>query len=215
MLIFTGILNSVLFLCAASIGLHTVIVSLFLMTQTAVVWCILNNHRIGVLKFLEATDFMMGIAVGITIGGTVLSVITSSWYKSLTPSCKTSGQNADYDRAYESVYDCHSWQTRMTGVWFWAGLVFWSNICTAMLLTIGRRELTNGRGNYEPVGAQEDGTAEQVGSRGMYNEGGNDFLGGLGVPSFVGNYSSVPEIRTDVQESVTNSNSETARITSL
>ncbi len=89
----------------------------------------------------------------------------------------------------------------MVAVWFWSGTVFWLNFCSALLLAIGRGGLAQRSNQYEDISmndyedhfrrfqqlSQEAGVAHGNVSTPM--------------PAFVGDYSSVPEIRTDGDDS--------------
>jgi len=65
----------------------------------------------------------------------------------------------------------------MRAVAFWGGFLFWLHTVTALLLYVGRDELSTRSNPYQHVGAPQPPSAES--SR----------------PNFVGDYATIPEIR--------------------
>jgi hypothetical protein len=188
--------------------LPTVWMSLFLLLQNATVWAILNNGRVSPhLSFLAPNDFIMGLALGITIGASILSFLLSQSFRygSCPTYSRTTSNRTNYDYAYEhststtsndhyndsnTQTDCH----HSTGIWLWAGLVFWLNFCSCLLLAVGRREFTHSPFNsteYEPVGTADPMYMNHHGGGGGYNHTVSTSTG------FAGDYANVPEIRPD------------------
>jgi len=186
------------------VGMSTVLVSSLLGFQSAAVFLILNSgYRFRSLQsFLAPTDFLLGVALGITIGGTILAFVFSGAYRSVSR-CKDTGA----DPLYEHL--CSNRRAALTAVWFWSGLVFWLNGCTALLLAVGRRDLTVSTNQYESVGTEESGNYNYQGEtvQGQPQtppqpRGGNAFPGDMPTPtpSYVGDYAAVPEVRGENQE---------------
>jgi hypothetical protein len=161
-LYFTAVLDVCLFLSSWSVsflpqvGFATTFGSLMICVQTAVVWIIVNNHRISAFSFLAANDFNLGLALGLTIGATIVAFSTWSSFRIL-PSCATHAVRHLRSSAHNSSltsedfeFACGQKRGSMTAVWFWSGLVFWFKVVTSMLLAIGRNELTLA-GQYENI----------------------------------------------------------------
>jgi hypothetical protein len=175
-------------------GFNTVLVAFFLCFQNIVVWLILNNNRISALSFLAPTDFMVGVSLGITVGGAILSFVISSAYRHMSR-CDAVQPIPVYE------YVCAERKSSMAGIWFWSGLVFWLNFCSSLLLAIGRDELTQ-QNHYENIGLSMDDYEGHFHQHHQQEHGRNDFLGDAmsGIPPFVGDYSTVPEIRSAMEE---------------
>jgi hypothetical protein len=69
------------------LGFNTVLLAFLLCAQTITVWLILhsnnnnNNNRFSALSFLAPTDFMVGIAFGITVGAAILAFVLSTTFR--------------------------------------------------------------------------------------------------------------------------------------
>ncbi|GKY93677.1 hypothetical protein MPSEU_000335000 [Mayamaea pseudoterrestris] len=178
--------------------------------DNATVWAILNNGRLSShFSFLAPNDFIMGVALGITIGASILSFVLSQSFKYGTCS-KQSYYGSDNRRS--DGYDSHentterfhesssrdplSYCNRSTGVWLWAGFVFWVNFCACLLLAVGRREFSSSSqlhaDQYEPVGTVDP----------MYTNSGGGYNNSSSRPSatFAGDYANVPEIRQSTDD---------------
>lgn len=195
-------------------GFSTVTSSFFLCLQNGCVWAILNNRRISTLSFLEPSEFMIGVALGITIGGAILSFILSTTFNNVSK-C----DHADTDPLYE--YVCGGRKGSLSAVWFWSGLVFWLNFCSCLLLAIGRRELTQSSqyesiagGGGMPMDDYEDHFRRAQAHR--PNNPGTAFPGDMPTPtpSFVGDYANVPEVRSHADEDDYSTASENSHHTS-
>jgi hypothetical protein len=179
--------------------LPTVWISLFLLLQNATVWAIINNARVPAnLSFLAPNDFIMGVALGITIGASILSFILSQSFKYGTcPTASTISTHTDDDRlSNHTTTNRETHCNRSTGIWFWGGLVFWLNFSCSLLLAVGRREYSHLSNQYEPVGtSSSNGGTTTTGSEPRYvpSSGGYHNSG----PTFAGDYANIPEIRPD------------------
>ena len=195
-----------------NIGFNTVLISFLLCVQTICVLLIINNNRISALSFLSPTEFMIGVAFGITLGATALSLVLSGAFRrvsrcgheppnSRTPASApngtdtTSSENAFGDPVYQ--YICEQHAGAMAAVWFWSGLVFWFNFCTCLLLAVGRSELTQ-NSHYEHIGGGGESGAHDFEEQFRRTQAGfpaGDALNQTPTPSFVGDYATIPEIR--------------------
>lgn len=128
------------------------------------------------LSFLAPTEFMIGNALGLTIGATILSFYVHSVFANL-PCNETAGSDA-----FRAV--CEEKRGALGGVWFWSGTVCFLNFVTALLIAYGRHELAPSTAMYEQVSNM---TMEQYEAQ----------IRNQSTPRqpFVGDYSSVPEIR--------------------
>ena len=229
-LFLTVLVDVFLFLCSFSVsylpnhmGPNTVLCSFLLAAVPITNLLIVNNSRISALSVLAPTEFMVGIATGMTIGAAVLSFILSSSYKTVRhcgdiDSSEQQHHHNSTAQAFDPTFveACQN-TTTMTGIYFWAGLSAWLNVVTAMLLVTGHYELSEHYQRYETIG----------GGGGGYPNGTTTMGGGVGVPQhhhdfeetfrrqqqeilgvsqaaalqnraasmFVGDYSSIPEVR--------------------
>jgi hypothetical protein len=174
-----------------NLGFNTVLVSFLLSGQAVCVWLILNNNRISALSFLSPTEFMVGLALGISIGGSILAFVISRAYKHLSR-CDGNPNDAIY------VYLCGERKGSIRAIWFWGGLVFWLNFCTSILIAMGRPQLT-AQNYYETLGMED-----------FENHFQNPQGYPVQVPSFVGDYATVPEIRSAIERVENSSNSSVA-----
>ena len=186
----------------SDIGFNTPLCVFFLGVQNACLYVIYNNARFEGMQFLAPTEFMVGNSLGITIGAALLALTLSNLNRNIAQ-CTTV-------RSIVHEYLCQTIGNNrgaLSSVSFWSGLVFWLEFCLSLLITIGRRELTNSN-QYEnlslddrfPEYAGGGGQQQQQASYNNNNGVGNSLLGSFAnaipTPSFVGNYSTVPEIRS-------------------
>jgi len=212
-------------------GPNTVLCSFLLAAVPVTSLLIVNNSRISALSVLAPTEFMIGVATGLTIGAAVLSFILSSSYKTVrhcselhnteqaTTHNNHSGNHSaasdaiEYDPVFTTA--CSN-TTSMTGIYFWAGLSAWLNVVTAMLLVTGRHELSEHFQHYETIGGANDGGNNYNDNNPhMSGSGSHDFeetfrrqqqeilgasqaaaIQNRAASMFVGDYSSIPEVRT-------------------
>lgn len=165
------------------LGFNTVVCSFLLCACSVVNLLIVNNSRISALSILAPTEFMIGVAMGLSIGAAVLATLLSSTYQtgtvcdSTTSTTTTSGgrQGGNYSISNNANYDpilantCMNHKSSLTAIWFWAGLVAWWNVVIAMLLATGRHELSARYSqypySYETIGGgPSDGTTTNNGT---------------------------------------------------
>ena len=81
---------------------------------------------------------------------------------------------------------CNEHSGSIGAVWFWAGLSFWCNFGCCLLLSVGKSELSSGSSTqYQQVNVED---AYGTGQSSSQAASGN---------AFVGDYATVPEIRSD------------------
>ena len=161
-------------------------ISFFLLLHNSTVWAILNNGRLpSTLAFLRPNEFIMGVALGITIGASILSFVLSHSFRYGTCTSPSRSMNRSGDYSPTTTTTSQPACNHSTGIWLWAGLVFWLNFCACLLLAVGRREFTHS-GQYEQVGTAEPGYANNSVGYNNYPQ-----------PTFAGDYATVPEVRPD------------------
>lgn len=230
LLFLTVIIEVFLFLSSFSVsylpnhmGPNTVLCSFLLAAVPVTSLLIVNNSRISALSVLAPTEFMIGVATGLTIGAAVLSFILSSSYKTVRGHCSeattTNHGNSTASGATEHDPDfaagCSN-TTSMTGIYFWAGLSAWLNVVTAMLFVTGRHELSEHYQHYENIGGGNynndnnnphmsvSGSSQHHDFEETFRRQQQEILGASQAAAiqnraasmFVGDYSSIPEVRT-------------------
>ena len=213
------------------LGFNTVLCSFLLAAVSVTVLLIVNNSRISALSVLAPTEFMVGVACGCTLGAAVLAALLSTSYKNVT---HCSDLNASMNDAKNSTaalpYDpdfataCTN-SSSMTGIWFWAGLSAWLNAIAAMLLATGRYQLSEHYQQYETIGGVSDdhhhsssGHQPQQQHHDFeetYRRQQQEILGASQAAAvqsraasmFVGDYSTIPEVRESTSMSTVTLNS--------
>lgn len=92
---------------------------------------------------LAPTDFNVGLALGISIGASVLTFVLSIYFGHLSK-CD------DMQEGVEHVFACRHERT-VRALWFWGGLLFWLNTAIAVLIAIGKDDLIF-QSHYEDIG---------------------------------------------------------------
>ena len=227
------ILNHVLFLTVAAdvllflssfgvsylpnhLGFSTVLCSFLLAAVSVTVLLIVNNSRISALSVLAPTEFMIGAATGACFMASILAMLLSSTYRTVTH-CQDLQQPADSGAHNNSssaatpqnfdpdfVTACTN-SGSMTGIWFWAGLSAWLNAIATMLLATGRHRLSEHYQHYEAVGGDLDGVPRQHHHdfEETYRRTQAEILGAgqaaavqsRAASMFVGDYATIPEVR--------------------
>lgn len=204
LILFMGFCNCMLFLSCwhipvvSDIGFNTPLCVLFLGVQNACLYVIFNNARFEGMQFLAPTEFMVGNSLGITIGAALLALTIANLNRNIAQ-C-TTVRSAVHEYLCETIVNNRG---ALSAVSFWSGLVFWLEFCLSLLITIGRRELTNSN-QYENLSLDdrfpEYAAGGQQQQQSSYNNNGSSIIGSFAnaipTPSFVGNYSTVPEIHS-------------------
>jgi hypothetical protein len=220
-----GICNIFLFFAAMSgdyatnrISIHAFFISVLLCSQTACVWRILNHGRNGEdgvsaidhFRVFTPSEFLVGVALGITIGGAILSFVLSRFFGQLSTQCdreqiwisrQTNTTLANNIILNSILRECIKYRGSILAVWFWSGMVFWFNLGAAILIAMGRNELTDFRGQYETIDP-DGGNSGGVGGPQIFPRYQTD---ASSSNSFAGNYPSVPEVRPGVAAPRSNS----------
>lgn len=177
----TIIFNSFLFLVslgAPNIGINLALISLVLGIQSVSVFFTLNHSPIPALHFLSPTPFMVGLALGTTIGAAVLAFMISGAFRKLS-GCNFDGKDMHSQSVHGNStsptgdpvleYLCQKGAASSSAVYFWSGLIFWCDSCVCLLIMMGQSEIIQGQ--YHHLATSD------------------------GPPSFVGDYSNIPEVR--------------------
>ena len=177
----TLLFDSFLFLVslgAPNVGMNLGLISLLLGVQSVSVFFTLNHSPFPALHFLSPTPFMVGAALGTTIGAAVLAFMISSTYRHLS-NCDFDGKGTHSRSVHGNStiptgdpvleYLCQKGASASSAVCFWSGLVFWCDSCVCLLIMMGQSEIIHGQ--YQHLAT------------------------GDGPPSFVGDYSNIPEVR--------------------
>ena len=150
-----GICNMFLFTYCVSatmmpnLGINSLLMSFLLILQNGITWSILNSTSMPYYcNALTPSDFMVGVCLGTAVGGSILAFVLSLFY----------GQMSKCVRVQLSTfsYDCEHKGT-MSGIWFWATFVFLLDMMVAVLIALGRDELTLfAQSLYEDIGISMD-----------------------------------------------------------
>lgn len=208
LLVVMGFCNVILILSCINVsflpdmGMNSMLIGFLLCSQTACLWVIFNNSRYPSLSALAPTEFMVGNSLGITIGGALLALVLANYFHRVSK-CDT------VHESMQEYYCAKGVRSALSAVSFWSFLVFWLECCIALLIAMGRTELTNIQ-QYENLSMNDH---EEHFRRYAENHPSGTipgtFSGSIpGFPFFVGDYSSVPEIRTQEQDQQRSSSSE-------
>jgi hypothetical protein len=168
--------SSLLFLAAVLLGFQ----------NASVLLMINNGHLEFSPRFLAPTDFMVGVGLGISIGGTILSFFLSLIFGRVQAFCQSISGEED---------SCGKMGGSLTGVWWWSSLVFWLEVATCLLLAAGRHEISYlAQSQYQsidqdgPSGNQNENPYQQTRENQQQQPNGN---------GFAGNYNNVPDVQTE------------------
>jgi hypothetical protein len=161
------------------IGLHTVLCTFILCTISIVNLLIINNNRISALSIFAPTEYMIGVATGLTMAAVLITLLLSSTYRSARKLCHrviqqqdtfshanktytTSNDGYHFDNDPVLIDTCVHHQSTIVSLWFWSGLLIWFNIMIVVLFIMGRQELSahttkHQNYNYEPVVSSSTG----------------------------------------------------------
>jgi hypothetical protein len=85
-------------------------------------------------RFFAPTEFMLGVCLGITIGGTILSFFL----------CLTFGRIHAYCFHHPEGADSCGWRAgSLNGVWWWSSCIFWLDLICCFLLALGHGDISS------------------------------------------------------------------------
>lgn len=143
-----------------NLGISPTFVSLLLIFQNGLAWIALNPQYASTTT-LMTSDFLMGIVLGITVGGAILSFILSHFFGSM-------GNCIEIRMKNDNNYECQH-QSQMAGIWFWSGIMFWLEVVLATLIVMGKDELLYNSHNYEHIGVALDDMENNFQRNSVYN----------------------------------------------
>lgn len=143
-------------------------------------------------RLLAPTEFMLGVCLGITIGGTILSFFL----------CLSFGRIHAYCAHHSEGPDSCGWRAgSLNGIWCWSSCIFWLNFISCFLLVLGHSDIaTSSVPQYQNLDQEDPSMGAGGGaSASSYNQ----YQGGL--PSFAqqpatpygnggGSYNDVPDV---------------------
>lgn len=156
-LLLIAICDVFLFLVCWKISFLTCFVAILLGAQNACVLLILNNGKVSFSpRFLAPSDFIIGMALGITIGGAILAFFLSAIFSEVPFNCES----------VEDIthrFSCEKRRGTANHVWWWSALMFWLNLASCVLLAAGRNEISyNTQPQYQSIdGAPMDAVNNQ------------------------------------------------------
>ena len=175
-LILLVVCNIILFLgswkvvMVPDMGWNTPWIAILLSCQTTCCWMIVHDTtatatttatttRWGFLRALRPTEFMIGTCFGLCVGASLLAQLLSNYFRNL-------GQCGDSIMGVPvHEYICGSPRdvAHLASISFWSGLIFWLELCLAILIAMAKNELVRvGSGGsyyhhpYDDLSAQED-----------------------------------------------------------
>jgi hypothetical protein len=133
-LVLIAICDVFLFLVSWKTSFLASFVAILLGAQNACVFLILNNGKMSFSpRFLAPSDFIVGIALGIMIDGTVLAFFLCAIFSKVPLKCKSTEDIA-------RVCSCEQGRGTANHVWWWSAVMFWLNMTSCVLLAASRNE---------------------------------------------------------------------------
>lgn len=135
LLIAMGVCNFFLLFSSLSISFLTFLACFLLTVQNASTYLVTAPPGpFPVPRLFTPTDFMLGVCLGITIGGTILSFFL----------CLTFGRIHTYCLHHPEGPESCGWRlTGLNGVWWWSSCIFWLDLTCCFLLALGHNEISS------------------------------------------------------------------------
>lgn len=129
-----AICNFFLIVCSLSISFLTFFACFLLSIQNVSIFLVTTPGGQSIAPRLFApTEFMLGVCLGITIGGTILSFFL----------CLTFGRIHAYCSHHPDGTDSCGWRTAsLNGIWWWSSCIFWLNFISCFLLVFGHSDIS-------------------------------------------------------------------------
>lgn len=158
-----AVCDILLLFSAAGVSLVTTLAAALLAAQTGAVAAVMNHDRIGqrwAVRTLEPTEFMVGLCLGLSVGGAVLSFFLSITFRRAYAFCVYAEKH--YEEA-DHQHACGTYLTRtLWGVWWWSSAAFWLDVAVAALVAVGRSELARSpQQEYRSIGGEEERQQQQ------------------------------------------------------
>ncbi len=153
LLVTMAVCNFFLLLSSLSISFLTFLACFLLSIQNAsTLLATTPQGQFMAPRMFAPTEFMMGVCLGITIGGTILSFFL----------CLTFGKIHAYCSHHPQGPDSCGWRTAsLSGVWWWSSCIFWLDLICCFLLALGHQDLSSQSTSqqYESLDTQEPSMA--------------------------------------------------------
>jgi len=170
LLVMMGICDLFLFLSSWSISYLVFLASMFLNLQTACVAVVANNkgRMPFVPRFLSPNEFIVGVSLGITIGGTLLSMALFLVFGKTRKLCRgieqMDGSSPQIAELHLGILDlCNYRSSAVRAVWFWSFVLFWLQFATCILLAAARHDIASlANHQYNSIGIDEIREIHQV-----------------------------------------------------
>jgi hypothetical protein len=181
--------NLFLVLSSWSISIMFFFVAFLLSVQNTCVFLMLNHGKLVVVvspRFLAPTEFMVGVSLGISIGGTILACFMSLFFGRIHDYCDH--LNEEHKSA------CGDQRGTFAAIWWWSSMVFWLEVLTCLLLAAGRQEISQNHHQYQAID----------GNNGYSMDNQQQPQNGGGGGGFVGNYANIPDVQTRLSQPTNN-----------
>jgi len=128
-----AVCNFFLLLSSLSISFLTFLACFLLSIQNASILLVATPQGQSMApRLFNPTDFMMGVCLGITIGGAILSFFV----------CLTFGRIHAYCSHHTEGPDSCGWRAAsLSGIWWWSSCIFWLNLISCFLLVAGHSDI--------------------------------------------------------------------------
>jgi hypothetical protein len=192
--------NLFLLLSSWSVSIMFFCVAFLLGVQNACVFLMLNHGKLELVspRFLAPTEFMVGVSLGISIGGTILAFFMSLAFGRVHDYCDHLNDNEEDDKS-----SCGDKRGAMGAIWWWSSWVFWLELLTCLLLAAGRQEISQNHHPYQAIdGNNGNGLGYSMDNDNQQQPQNNGGGGG----GFVGNYANIPDVQTRLSQPTNTTN---------
>lgn len=129
-----GVCNFFLILCSFSVSFLTFLACFLLAIQNVSILLTATPFGQSVAPRLFApTEFMLGVCLGITIGGTILSFFVCLTFGRIHAYCSHHTEGPD---------SCGTRAASLNGIWWWSSCIFWLNFISCFLLVLGHSDIS-------------------------------------------------------------------------
>lgn len=187
--------NLFLLLSSLSISFLTFLASFLLAIQNASILLAATPQGQSVApRLFNPTEFMMGVCLGITIGGTILSFFL----------CLTFGRIHAWCAHHEEGPESCGWRAAsLSGVWWWSSCIFWLNFISCFLLVFGHSDISSHSTSQQYQSIVTDDPSMSTLNSQSYEQ--NQYQQGQQTPAFAqrqqggygggsGGYNDVPDV---------------------
>jgi hypothetical protein len=191
-----AVCNFFLVLCSFSISFLTFLACFLLAGQCLTILLATTPFGQSVApRLFSPTEFMLGVCLGITIGGTILSFFL----------CLTFGRIHAYCTHHPEGVDSCGWRTAsLNGIWWWSSCIFWLNFISCFLLVIGHSDIsTTSVPQYQYLDQDDpsNGGGSNAGTSASYNQYQGGHFAQPPTPQYGngGGYNNVPDVQSSAE----------------